>query len=164
MPQPARVLGESVVSAAIDAAGLRDQWNRLEDLQLIDWPAVATLRYKLWRYLYEQFTRTAHSLSQDLYPLLPGERRNPGAALPLRSVAGQRCLLQAQPADWRQWSEQYRNPGSSAVHDLAQAHRHEIDFHAFCQWLVACSLERVQSVARSSGMRYRPDCRSGGRR
>lgn len=149
---PARVLGESVVSAAIDAAGLRDQWNRLEDLQLIDWPAVATLRYKLWRYLYEQFTRTAHSLSQDFahFCQVNGETLEQHCRFEALQA---KMLATGQPADWRQWPEQYRNPGSSAVHDFAQAHRHEIDFHAFCQWLVTCSLERVQSVARSSGMR-----------
>lgn len=148
---PARILGESVVAKALEDTGLRPLWRRLEAQTLIDWPAVARLRWQLWRHLYEQFSQTDHPLTSDFAHFC----RRSGATLK------QHCCFEAlhahmlktgQSGDWREWPERYRDPDSSAVHDFAKEHRHETDFHAFCQWMVASNLERVQSVARSSGM------------
>ncbi|KAA0695960.1 4-alpha-glucanotransferase [Halopseudomonas laoshanensis] len=148
---PARVLGDSLVQQALEDIGLRQEWDRLEQLPLIDWVGVAKVRGQLWRHLYQEFCKASNPLTKDLSHFC--QRSGDTLEQHCRFEAlHAHMLASGHPGDWRQWPEPYRDPNGSAVDRFAQEHRHEVDFHAFCQWLTACSLERVQSVARSSGM------------
>lgn len=148
---PARILGEAMVQRAIDDSGLRSLWSRFEGQALIDWPGVAQLRWRLWRHLYEQFSLTTHPLMNDFYSFC--RRSGETLAQHCRFEALHAHMLAAgEKSDWRQWPEAYRDPTGAAVLRFAEEYQYEVDFHAFCQWLIACNLERVQSIARSSGM------------
>ncbi|ERO60211.1 hypothetical protein P308_14875 [Pseudomonas piscis] len=61
-------------------------------------------------------------------------------------------VARGEDPDWRHWPQYWRDPASPELARLAEEQAEEIDFHAFCQWLIARNLERVQSAARSSGM------------
>jgi 4-alpha-glucanotransferase len=54
---------------------------------------------------------------------------------------------------WLGWRAELRDPESAAVAEFVRAHRHEIRFHCFLQWLADRSLARAQDAARQSGMR-----------
>lgn len=53
---------------------------------------------------------------------------------------------------WRDWPAAYRDPDGTAAAEFAAAHREEIEFHLFTQWLARESLARVQADARAAGM------------
>lgn len=148
---PGSILGEREVRTAIEAAGLDDEWQRLERLDLIDWPAAAEAKLRLLRALHAEFRRGGNPLEQDFASF----RRNGGEALE------NHCRFEALHAyhvrhhglhDWRHWDAALRCPGSAAVAGFAREYADEIAFHAFAQWLIARGLERTQNAARSAGM------------
>lgn len=53
---------------------------------------------------------------------------------------------------WPDWPEEYRDPGSPAVHRFAREHDKEILFHGWVQWQVDRQLASLQEHARAAGM------------
>jgi len=53
---------------------------------------------------------------------------------------------------WQGWPAEYHDPEGPDVSAFAAAHRQEVDFHIFLQWLADKSLGRAQAAARASGM------------
>jgi len=148
---PAVVLGERAVRMAIETLGLEEQLQHLEQQPLIDWPAAATARYQLLRLLFEDFIDGDTPLRVDF----DSYREQAGVALT------QHCCFEAlqehaQTAglsqDWRQWSAAWHDPHSPEVSAFIEQNPQQIQFHAFCQWLIERSLQRAQSAARSHGM------------
>jgi len=148
---PGSILGEREVRTAIEANGLTGEWQRLEQLELIDWPAAAAVKLRLLRALHAEFRRGGNPLEHDFASF----RQSGGEALE------NHCRFEALHAyhvhhggvyDWRQWDPALRCPGSAAVAGFAREYEDEIAFHAFAQWLIARGLERTQNAARSAGM------------
>ena len=148
---PASVLGEAAVQQAIRTCGLGEELARLEGLELIDWPGVASARMQILRQLHADFAASLHPLQADFEAF----RQAGGEAL------RQHCRFEALrgfmdlnglPVDWRAWPEQYRDPASEAVEQFCEGHGHEIEFHAFAQWLIARCLHGAQNAAREAGM------------
>ncbi|TBU72798.1 4-alpha-glucanotransferase [Pseudomonas daroniae] len=148
---PGSVLGEEALQRAISSCGLGEELARLESLDLIDWPGVASSRMRILRQLHADFSQDAHPLRADFEAF----RREGGDAL------HQHCRFEALrgfmdlnglPVDWRVWPEQYRDPASEAVTQFCDGHEQEIEFHTFAQWLIARCLDRAQSSARDAGM------------
>ncbi|MGC5698631.1 4-alpha-glucanotransferase [Pseudomonas sp. NFXW11] len=148
---PAAILGERAWRSALNACGLEPQLQALEQQPLIDWPQAAQAKQQALRALYEGFCQGQHPLHEDF----ASYRRAAGEALEqhcrFEAIQAQRAAA-GQDLDWRHWPEAWRDPASPALAQFALEQAHEIDFHAFCQWLIARSLERAQSAARSSGM------------
>ncbi|MBX8530922.1 4-alpha-glucanotransferase [Pseudomonas cichorii] len=149
---PGMILGERAWRQAIEDAGVSDELKRLEDLQLIDWPAAASAKWKALHKLYEAFSTGAHPLHEDFNSF----RHTGGEALE------NHCRFEALRAEsqsmgisdnWHEWPDELKEPRSEAIALFAAAHGPLISFHAFTQWLIARSLERAQVAARSSGMR-----------
>lgn len=148
---PGAILGDRAWRSAIEACGLSEQCHDLEQLPLIDWPLAAQTKQQALRALYEGFCQGQHPLHEDF----ASYRRAAGEALEnhcrFEAIQVQRAARGEDP-DWRHWPAQWRDPASPALALFAEEQAHEIGFHAFCQWLIARSLERAQSAARSSGM------------
>ncbi|TLX61639.1 4-alpha-glucanotransferase [Stutzerimonas nosocomialis] len=149
---PGSILGERRLRQAIDACGLADELQRLEALELVDWPAVTHARMRLLRALFEDFSAGEDPLQQDFESF----RAAGGEALEnhCRFEALHAVLLDddGSPQGWASWPEQYRDPASPAVQRFAEENADEISFHAFAQWLMARGLERAQVAAKSAGM------------
>ena len=149
---PGMILGERALRIAIEESDLAATFAELESLPLIDWPAATSAKQKLLRKLYADFTQGGHPLQSDLASF----RHAGGEALEnhCRFEALQaECARLGKSQDWRQWPEEWHDPKHPQIARFAQAHDAEVGFYAFCQWLVARSLERVQQAARSAGMR-----------
>ncbi|HSC82881.1 MAG TPA: 4-alpha-glucanotransferase [Pseudomonas sp.] len=148
---PDSLLGAEKVSAAIAACGLQEEWRRLEELPLLDWPALAQARQRLLRQLYQGLSTLPAGLQSDF-----AEFCHQGA-----DALSQHCrfealhghlLANAQPGDWRAWPPHYRDPQHPEVLRFAREHAQDINFHAFGQWLIARGLQRAQHGARAAGM------------
>jgi 4-alpha-glucanotransferase len=149
---PGTLLGERAVRIAIDEAELASELHRLEHLPLVDWPVAAQAKQRLLRALYLGFCRGDHPLNADFSSF----RHAGGEALEnhCRFEALQAdCAARDAPQDWRHWPQAWHDPRSPAVAEFAAAHADDVSYYAFCQWLVARSLERAQSTARASGMK-----------
>ncbi|AZC26842.1 4-alpha-glucanotransferase [Pseudomonas sessilinigenes] len=148
---PAAILGERAWRIAVESCDLAEPLQALEKLPLIDWPAAAKAKQQALRALYEGFCQGEHPLHQDF----ASYRQAAGEALEnhcrFEAIQALRVARGEDP-DWRHWPSHWRHPGSPALAQLAREQAHDIGFHAFCQWLIARCLERVQNAARSSGM------------
>ncbi|TDF81549.1 4-alpha-glucanotransferase [Pseudomonas sp. H9] len=148
---PAALLGERAVRMAIETLGLEQTLQQLEDQPLIDWPEAATARYQLLQCLYEDFIDGDHPLRVDF------DSYRTQAGHPLEQhcrfeVLQEQAHAQGLTPDWRQWPSAWHNPDSPEVAAFAIEHQSQIQFHAFCQWLIERSLQRAQDAARSNGM------------
>lgn len=149
---PGAILGETPLRRAIEALGLGDELERLERLDLVDWPAVSATRQRLLRELFREFRTGGNAQQLDFDSF----RAQGGEALEnhCRFEALHAVLLgeHGYPQHWRDWPEQYRTPQGPAVQRFAEENAEEISYYAFCQWLIARGLERAQQAARSAGM------------
>jgi 4-alpha-glucanotransferase len=148
---PGAILGERALRAAIDATGLAAELKHLETLPLIDWPTAAEAKHRLLEALYEGFTHGEHPLHPDFSSF----RHAGGEALEnhCRFEAIQEARARrGESLDWREWPEQWRDPRSTALAHFAEENSTRIGYYAFCQWLIARSLERAQTAARGAGM------------
>lgn len=138
---------------AIETCELGRERERLEQLELIDWPAVALSRQRLLRQLFEDFSRGGNAQQVDFDSF----RASGGEALEnhCRFEALHDHLRDAEgnPQHWNAWPAEYRDPASPAVAAFAREHANAISYHAFGQWLMARGLQRAQVAARSAGMR-----------
>ena len=148
---PAQVLGSKAVEQAISQLGLQDEQDELEQLELIDWPAVSALRLRLLRQLHADFAKASPGLQEDFAEF----RRAGGQRLEYHcrhEALQQQALEQGRSGDWRAWPEPLRDPASPQVEAFAREQAAELEFHAFCQWLIDRCLARVQSRCREAGM------------
>ncbi len=149
---PAAVLGVEAAQAAIKTAGVADEFAHLEALQLIDWSRVMTAKLAVLRALFAQFNgQESDTLHKDFARFV----KRGGRALEdhARFEALQAAQLkEANEGHWRNWAEELRNPRRAAVAEFAAAHKDEVDFFLFAQWLAAKGLSHSQHVARDSSM------------
>jgi 4-alpha-glucanotransferase len=152
----AAVFGADAARAAIDAAGASETWSQLEGLVLIDWPQAVRLKLKVLRTLFEQFC--VHDRAQDAPRALEFNAFCVRGGRSLEDHARFEALQAVQLAQpernghWRNWPEALRDPRSAEVEAFANAHRHEVEFHLFLQWLAAKGLSHAQHAAREAGM------------
>jgi 4-alpha-glucanotransferase len=153
---PAAVFGAEATRAAIDAAHASETWSQLESLTLIDWPQAVRLKLKVLRTLFEQFC--VHDRAQDAPRALEFHAFCVHGGRSLEDHARFEALQAVQLAQpdrhghWRNWPEALRDPRSAEVEAFANAHRHEVEFHLFLQWLAAKGLAHAQHAARDAGM------------
>ncbi|WP_028941925.1 4-alpha-glucanotransferase [Pseudomonas vranovensis] len=148
---PSVILGEHVVRVAIDTLGLEPALEKLEALPLIDWPMAGAARYQLLQVLFDDFIDGDHPLRADFdsYCAQAGDALEQHCRF--EALLAEACTRGLNP-DWRQWPNAWHDPQSPEVAAFAREHREQIQFHAFCQWLVERSLQRAQDAARSNGM------------
>jgi 4-alpha-glucanotransferase len=145
------VMGEDVLAEVLREHDLVQEGERLEALELIDWPASSAWKFKVLRALYQRFQQaggTAHAaftaFREEQGDTVEDHARFEAMHAWLRS--------QGENGDWRSWPEQYRDPRGEAIEQFARAHADEVGFHAFLQWQAALGLQQAQIAAREAGM------------
>ncbi|WP_254700201.1 4-alpha-glucanotransferase [Trinickia violacea] len=152
---PGAVFGAAAARAALDQAHMNDEWAALETLPLIDWPRAVPAKLKVLRVLFEQFC--THERAQDTPRALEFHTFCANGGAPLEDHARFEALMAAQleaggDGHWRHWPAPLADPRSAEVAAFAQAHRHDVEFHLFLQWLAAKGLAHAQHAARDAGM------------
>jgi 4-alpha-glucanotransferase len=153
---PAAMFGKDAARAAFDAAHASDAWTQLERLTLIDWPQAVRVKLKVLRILFEQFCVNERSQDAPRAQEFNAFCVEGGRSLEdhARFEALQAVQLTQPDGDghWHNWPEALRDPRSAEVEAFAHAHRHEVEFHLFLQWLAARGLAHAQHAAREAGM------------
>jgi 4-alpha-glucanotransferase len=146
---PAAVLGEEALRAALAEDGLAAEGERLEADALIDWPASSAWRLRLLRKLYRRFVDGGGTAEFDAFGRDGGDIVEDHARFETMHAW---LRAQGKNGDWRSWPEEYRDPRGPAVADFAREHADEVGFHAFLQWQAAKGLQHAQDCARAAGM------------
>ncbi|WP_144137757.1 4-alpha-glucanotransferase [Paraburkholderia sp. BCC1884] len=153
---PAAVFGADALSAALDAVQGTGTWTKLETLPLIDWPNAVVLKLKILRHLYEQFCKQDRARQTARALEFHGFCERAGRALEdharFEALQADQLSQEGGNGHWRNWPEALRDPRSPEVEAFAEAHRHEVDFHLFMQWLAAKGLSHAQHAANEAGM------------
>ena len=149
---PALVFGEERLRHAIADAGQQTAYQRLESLNLIDWPAAAKAKLRVLRALFDGFV-AGDSADTALAGDFARFRAEGGALLEEHARFEALHADQMPEHDWRRWPVDLRHPAGAAVEAFAGAHRREVLFHAFLQWVADRSLAAAQARARDAGMR-----------
>lgn len=149
---PAALLGEREVRMAIEACGLEQQLEELQQRPLVDWPRAASAQLRVLEALYQGFSQGSHPLREDFYSF----REAAGEALEHHcrfEVLQAHAVEHGLGADWRHWPTPWQDPCHPQVQAIAEAYPAKVEFHAFCQWLTERGLQRAHEAARGNGMR-----------
>jgi 4-alpha-glucanotransferase len=153
---PGALFDGATVRHAIQAAGLEAERAALEAMPLIDPERAGQAKQMTLRVLYGL-----------VLPALRNKDTTPGAAFAafsekagsgIKAHAVYEALhahfLRTDPncTDWRHWPEAYRQPQNPQVATFVRAHRDEVDFHLFLQWLTSSNLAAAQNRAKAAGM------------
>jgi len=139
-------LGVAALRAALSETGLADEFARLETLDLVDWPAAARLRLRVFRAIFDRWPGD---------PAFDRFRAGGGEALEshARFEALHAHLYGADPAlwHWQDWPAEYADPGAPGVARFAAENAREVAFHAFLQWIADRGLGTAQAAFRQAG-------------
>ena len=153
---PSLLFGPARVAAAAAQAGVARTLTRLEALELIDWPAASDAKLALLRALFAQF-----SANDDIPDALRADfaqfQADGGQLLAdharFEALQAEQVARDPGLSDWRSWTSDLRDARGPTVEAFAQAHRREVLFHVFLQWVADRSLGEAQRRARQAGMR-----------
>ncbi len=149
---PASAFGEERFRAALDSLGQEavDRYAAMDQADLIDWPAAASLRLSVLRRLYDRFGADDSQLNG-----FASFCQQQGSALQdharFEALHAWR-LAHGENGDWRSWPEALRDPRGIEVERFAHEHAVEVRFHAFLQWQAARGMVDAQQAARQAGM------------
>lgn len=119
--------------------------------ELIDWPAAAARRLAALRQAYANLPLQPEATRADIarYCAEGGDDLQRHALF--EALHGH--FFRAQGArGWMDWPVAFHQADGEAARAFGAAHRDEVDFHLFCQWLAHRSLAEAQSCARTGGM------------
>ena len=153
-PDPIHLRIESVPEYTYAPAEIREQVDDLgEELRKRDLSDDLIDRDRVWegksaalRLLYGTRRTAGRSAAYRAYLAREGR--------PLRLHATWLTLAQVHGGGSSAWPEELRDPGGAAVREFADAHRTEIDFHCWLQWLLDEQLAAVRAACAHSGMVY----------
>jgi 4-alpha-glucanotransferase len=124
------VPGSDVLGGRLDE--LARQGRALNDSRSIDRDAVLDLKLGVLELIWEQVR------SEPAFERWLGEQD-----IALQEYATWVVLAETFGPSWREWPEQFRRPGTSAVRSFADEHAPRVRFHCWLQWLTQLQLDRA---------------------
>lgn len=148
---PRTALGPEAVARA--AREFDADFERLEALELIDWPEASRAKLRFLCELFDEFSATDGPATASFKSF----RENGGQALEdhARFETIQSALLPQDTlyGNWRTWPIAMQDPRGRTVEDFAGTHAGNVAFHIFLQWLADRSLAAAQKASRDAGMK-----------
>jgi 4-alpha-glucanotransferase len=132
----------------IEAAGLRDEIEKLRETDLVNYQGVANAKTKGLQLAYENFCRGG----------FPGQTRafnafRSQAGKSLQRFAAFEWLRRRYGMPWQQWPAEWRDAEDAALARLRRAESHAIGFFEFIQWIAHEQLNACSEAMRRRGMR-----------
>lgn len=150
------VLAEAGLVASGAGADTLPELQRLEQAELIDWPAAATLRLRLLRLAWERMGDRLLRGEGEAGREFQRFRAQRGVALEnharFEAIHARQFAADSGRWHWRSWEPAWRDPDSDTVARFAKDHAAEIGYHAWLQWLAERGLAGAQRAARAAGM------------
>jgi 4-alpha-glucanotransferase len=129
------------------SASLSPDVARLCEVELVDYPAVATLKIAALHAAYRNFVASGSDKRRAEFAAYRTER---GRAL--ECFAAFETLRQKYSGAWPEWPQEWRQPNDDALRRLRESRPDDIGFHEFLQWNAERQLERCRDIARRRGM------------
>ena len=126
---------------------IASQLERLRTAELIDYAAVAQIKWPALRLAYHSFRELATAAEAGEFDHFRRER-DPE----LLRFAAFEVLRQKFQTVWWEWPQQWRRPDDDALLQLQADESLELEFHQFVQWVADRQLQACSSLARARGM------------
>ncbi|HEY1797875.1 MAG TPA: 4-alpha-glucanotransferase [Stellaceae bacterium] len=140
--------------ALIASPAFQRQLQSCRSQHLVDYAGVTALKLEALEALFETSRGATDGARWEAFAAF---RQRRGVVLE------RNCLFQAlrehfahevpPAADWHDWPEEYRDPGSPAVARFAETQRTRIDFLTWLQWVADDQLGAAAAAAREGGMK-----------
>ncbi len=137
------------VQARMRSGDFQAALQRVREAELVDYPAVAALKWPVLRELYQNFR--AYQLDRDTARAADFRRFQVQGGAALRRHATFE-VLHAEYGSGA-WPEALQDADAPAVAEFARVHSIEIEFHEYLQWLLEAQIAAVAERARAAGMR-----------
>ncbi len=142
---------------------LRAQLEAARASELVDYNSVASAKRAVLDLCYRAFLRdnfegtepdlkpkTARGWFFHHYVQQEGEPLVQYALF--QALEDERQFVQSPSAVWADWPEQYRAPGSDAVHEFKRRHMKKVRFFQYLQWLASEQLAAAVAKTHEAGM------------
>lgn len=128
-----------------------------KDCELIDYPAVADVKYQILELLFADFSKASNAkANKDLLAEFTEFKSEQGQDLlnltTFDALYEYFRSLDDQAYGWKMWPEAYQTPNSKEVIAFQTSHAQRIDYFAFLQWLAHRQLSFVADTAKEQGM------------
>ena len=132
----------------VASADFQEKVRKCRSSALVAYTNVAELKLEVLRLLFAYWNSSANTDRSSFEAF----RRECGEALERHCVFQclRRQFASQDPGlrDWRLWPEEYRQPESAAVAAFALAHREEVTFLAWMEWLADSQLRAAADAAK----------------
>ncbi|WP_440875282.1 4-alpha-glucanotransferase [Thalassotalea sp. PLHSN55] len=127
--------------------------NFAKTTELIDYPAVADVKYQVLELLFTDFSSNAKTeLAQEFSDFKAQQGQDLLKLTTFDALYEHFRSLDEHAFGWSAWPQAYQQPNSAAVKEFQQSHRQRIDYFAFLQWLAHRQLSDVRDTAKAQGM------------
>jgi (1->4)-alpha-D-glucan 1-alpha-D-glucosylmutase len=133
-----------------NAPAFQAELARLRSTALVDYPAVAACKLRVFELLHRHF-RERHLAQEDERAAAFRAFQDAGGDR-LRLFATFEALHRHFKAPWHDWPEPFRDPTSPAVTAFAAEHAEHVTYFEYLQWQAECQLLQCQQRARDAGM------------
>ena len=142
---------------SVESAPFQQELERLRATDYVDYPGVARAKLPVLQVLYDHFRRAELERDTERAAAFRAFQRERGETL-RRQALHDAIDAQLRQRDaqrywgWPAWPEELRDPAGAGVAAFEAAHRTEVEFHAWLQWVADGQLAAVQRLARELGM------------
>ena len=150
---PYLVLPDTLVREAAKLPAAAEALSVIDSGPLIDWPSAHRAKLALLAAVYKTLMGSTDPLRAEY------EHYHASASQTLRDHALFEALhaghlKRAEPQwDWRQWADGFRKPDAPDSLAFAEAHKDQIDYQIFLQWITGRSYGEAQRHAKEAGMK-----------
>jgi len=121
--------------------------------ELIDYPAVADVKYQILELLYSDFSTNSDSnLGQEFSDFKAQQGIDLLRLTTFDALYEYFRTIDENAYGWKMWPSEYQNPNSEQVIAFQSSHSARIDYFAFLQWLAHRQLTAVADSAKEKGM------------
>ena len=126
---------------------IANQLTQLRDAELIDYHAIADVKWPALRVAHRSFREQADASERDEFERFCDER-----APELLRFAAFETLRRKFQTMWWKWPSEWRRPNDEALLRLQKHEAHEVEFYQFVQWVADRQLHACSVLAKVRGM------------
>ena len=141
------------VKALVETQEFKDKVAFAKSTELIDYPAVADIKYQLLERLYTEFLANGDkALVQEFAEFKTQSGEDLLRLTTFDALYEHFRKLDYNAYGWKSWPEAYQNIDSDEVAAFQQDHAERINYFAYLQWLAHRQLLSISDTAKEKGM------------
>ena len=136
------------------SADFQKKINYARDCQVIDYPAVADVKFEIIEILYQDFTsnKQEQKLIDELAQFIEQGGEELQRLATFEALYEHFRKLDCNACGWKTWPTAYQQPNSAEVIKFTKEHSNRVDYFCFVQWLAHRQLTDVSELTKQENM------------